>query len=55
MNTPEPCDKCKHLYYDALQKDNPVYLVECKIGRNLGDMECEFFVHWKVNQYPKEK
>lgn len=32
MNTPEPCDKCKNLYYDPLLKDNPLHVAICKLG-----------------------
>lgn len=28
-NTPEPCNTCKHLYYDCMQKDDPNGEVGC--------------------------
>ncbi len=31
MNTPKPCSRCKHLYADCMQEDNPDYMAECKL------------------------
>ena len=47
MNTPEPCDKCVNLYYDPIQKDDPLYTAECKLKLPLGVMECKKYVYWK--------
>jgi len=58
MNTPEPCDKCEHLYVNYLFEDDPFYLAECKLGHSLGPCDdyeelpkplkiLDFgFVHW---------
>lgn len=43
MNTPSPCDKCEHLYYDCMQKDNPSDSAECKLGLSLGNKKCPKF------------
>jgi hypothetical protein len=29
MNTPKPCDTCKHLYVNVLHEDDPTYGAEC--------------------------
>ena len=39
-NTPAPCNRCKHLYYDAMSKDDPNGLVECHLGAPLGVLTC---------------
>jgi hypothetical protein len=46
MNTPSPCNTCVHLYYDALQKDNPDYTAECKLMLELGNLDCKEYKHW---------
>jgi len=45
MNTPKPCDSCLHLYYDALQKDNPSYKAECKKGMKMKP-GCKEYKHY---------
>jgi hypothetical protein len=47
MNTPEPCDKCKHLYYNALCKDDPFYEAECKFELEMGNSKCLKFLHYR--------
>lgn len=39
-NTPEPCLRCKHLYADCMQKDNPDYSAECKLGLEMEKDDC---------------
>jgi hypothetical protein len=45
MNTPHPCDTCKHLYWDVLREDDPSYSCECKIKMHLkmGDEKCIWY------------
>ena len=43
MNTPKPCDTCKQLYVDAMQKDNPLCMAECKLGLPLDIEDCPFY------------
>lgn len=50
MNTPKPCDSCLNLYYDAMQKDNPKYLSECKKKLELGKLNCKEYKHYKEKQ-----
>ena len=45
-NTPKPCDSCKHLYYDCMQKDNPAYDAECKYNCEMGNKDCESYTKW---------
>ena len=40
MNTPEPCDTCKHLYWDCRCEDDPAYTAECKLELELGNLDC---------------
>jgi len=40
-NTPEPCCCCRHLYYDALGKDNPNCYIDCFCGKEIGNVECD--------------
>lgn len=47
MNTPKPCDECKHLYYDAMSKDTPDGYIDCKKGDEIGTKDCEDFAHYK--------
>lgn len=47
MNTPEPCNKCIHLYVNALNKDDPFYMTECKLDLEMGVEACEKFSYWK--------
>lgn len=47
MNTPEPCDTCKHLYYDPLYEDDPDCLIECKLGNEMGNKDCPDYLNWK--------
>lgn len=61
MNTPFPCNLCVHLYYDCMVEDDPDYMAECKLGRDLGDTMCTKFKHWhktaelaKINQEKKD-
>jgi len=47
MNTPDPCNSCKHCYYDALQKDCPDYDAECwkevADKQHWGDKNCPYY------------
>jgi hypothetical protein len=47
MNTPKPCDTCKNLYYDVMQRENPDYMAECmmfSIGAVwFGKEDCPYF------------
>ena len=43
MNTPRPCDRCAHLYYDAMTDDSVDCYIECKLGCSLGDATCTMF------------
>jgi len=49
MNTPEPCDSCKHLYANAMEKENPAYMAECKKGYEMGVKTCLGYRHWKTH------
>jgi len=43
-NTPSPCDKCRYLYADCLQKNNPLYQAVCTVtGGKWGDPNCPRF------------
>ena len=53
MNTPSPCDKCIHLYYDCMKKDNPSDSAECKLGFNLGS-DCWCFQEYKEKKLMKK-
>jgi len=50
MNTPEPCDVCKNLYFDAMNKNNPSYVAECKKGLEMGNKKCESFEHYRSQE-----
>lgn len=43
MNTPEPCDTCKNLYYDCLYKDDESYSAECKEQHIMGVSDCKWY------------
>lgn len=43
MNTPPPCDRCRHLYADCLSEDDPDYEAECFVGGVIGDVNCPMF------------
>jgi len=47
MNTPKPCDICKHLYYDALSKDDPFYMAECKLNMTMGNIDCKHYLNYE--------
>ena len=54
MNTPEPCDKCKYLYYNVLFMNNPADASqECKLEHELGNPLCKHFCHWMIKNNPK--
>lgn len=42
-NTPKPCDSCHHLYYDAMNKDDPESGFGCWINLRIGDLGCKGF------------
>lgn len=52
MNTPNPYDKCKHLYYDAIMPDGDYieYIKELEIGNE----KCPGFESWKINNVSEE-
>jgi hypothetical protein len=43
MNTPSPCNKCDHLYWDPMYEEDPIYEAECKKGLPMGDKNCPGF------------
>lgn len=46
MNTPKPCDTCKHLYWDVLREEDPTDSGECKRGLWMGNLKCpEYSLH----------
>jgi hypothetical protein len=47
MNTPEPCCRCTRLYYDAMTKNDENGYVECKAGKEIGNMDCSSFDEWE--------
>lgn len=47
MNTPSPCDTCKHLYYNVLCEDDPSYMAECKKDLLMGDEKCKEYKYWE--------
>lgn len=55
MNTPSPCNKCKHLYVDAMYEDEPDYKPECKATLDntdeekplFGDDNCPSYENWE--------
>jgi hypothetical protein len=47
MNTPYPCDRCAHLYYDANRDDDPDYLAGCKKGYGLAKCPIGTFSRWR--------
>jgi len=47
MNTPSPCNKCLHLYYDVMCEDDPSYMAECKLNLPIGNERCKKFKEWK--------
>ena len=51
MNTPEPCDFCEHLYWNALYKDDPTYEAECKKEHTLGNKACPDFKDYRELRY----
>lgn len=46
MNTPEPCCRCVHLYYDPMTKNEVDGCVECKEGKEIGNLHCPSFGEW---------
>jgi hypothetical protein len=51
VNTPEPCCKCKYLYYDCIMKDDPDCYTECTKGGIIGTTDCPLFEEWKERPY----
>ena len=49
MNTPEPCDKCKHLYWDCMREDDPSYEAECKKNLKMGNKKCKGYKKYNAN------
>lgn len=43
MNTPKPCDECRHLYCDAMREEDPSYMAECSLGLIMGRENCSQF------------
>lgn len=41
MNTPKPCDTCKHLYWDVMTEEDPSSSAECWKDLLMGDLECK--------------
>jgi len=54
MNTPRPCDDCENLYYECMQEDDPDYLAECKLGLELGDVNCPAYEKWIDRRFRDE-
>ena len=52
MNTPSPCDRCKHLYVDTFAQDDPSYSAECWKDLPLGNLNCPLFEDWKQAKDP---
>lgn len=47
-NTPSPCDKCQHLYYNPMAKDDAIYEAECSLSLKPDKDYCEFFEDWEL-------
>ena len=54
MNTPRPCDDCENLYYDCMCKDDPDCFVECKLGLDLGDVDCPAYKKWVDRRHDEQ-
>jgi hypothetical protein len=47
MNTPKPCDTCRHLYWDVFSEEDPSYLAECTLDKEMGNLDCRNYNPWK--------
>ena len=43
MNTPSPCDTCKHLLYDCITEDDPASSAWCAVDAPMGKVECPLY------------
>jgi hypothetical protein len=46
MNTPKPCDTCKHLYWDCMCEDQEDYVAECKLDHYRDLHLCPDYEHY---------
>jgi hypothetical protein len=45
VNTPKPCDTCKHCKYDVMHEDNPLSTACCEYDLIMG-IQCSAWEHW---------
>lgn len=47
MNTPEPCDTCKHCQYDVMHEDDPFSVAWCEYDLQMGNLDYSIYKNWK--------